>query len=259
VVAREVWQFYLVERPYGSFDQGGRHGWECVEGRYTMAFLMEYAATLGLIDVAYVSPVDARNDFRDRWGTDEFSCLSRYDGLLYVRVNALGAWCLGLAGRYEPPAETAEAVFKVLPNLDVVAPDKAPRPADVLLLERFAERNSENVWRLSAPKMVAAAEEGLTPGELADFLAARSAGPLPQTVTTFLEDQRARAEQLRDLGAARWVECADPAVAQLLVNDRRLRGTCLLAGERRLVFPLSAEGAVRKALRELGYPLPPPR
>jgi hypothetical protein len=80
---------------------------------------------------------------------------------------------------------------------------------------------------------------------------------LPQTVTSFLADLQARAGQVRDLGAARLLECADPATARLLVHDRRLRGLCDLAGERRLVFQATDEAAVRKAIKELGYVLPP--
>jgi hypothetical protein len=44
----------------------------------------------------------------------------------------------------------------------------------------------------------------------------------------------------------------------LLVNDRRLRDLCWIAGERHLVFRAADEPAVRRALRELGYALPPP-
>ena len=72
----------------------GRHIWEILQGRFVLAFLFEYAATLGLVDVAYLSPAWARNDFRDHWGTDELSCLSRYDGLMYFGSTrwARGAW-----------------------------------------------------------------------------------------------------------------------------------------------------------------------
>jgi hypothetical protein len=36
-----------------------------------MAFLFEFAATLGVVDVAYTTPEDARLGFRSTWG--EFS------------------------------------------------------------------------------------------------------------------------------------------------------------------------------------------
>jgi hypothetical protein len=258
-VARDSWRLYIGEQQYGSFGYNADFTWETLQGRFALAFLFEYAATLGLLDVAYISPVNARNDFRDRWGTDDLSCLSRYDGLLFVRINPLGAWCLGLAENYEPQAVAAERVLKVLPNLDVVASERMPPPADLLFLDRFTERRSDAVWHLSRDNTLAAVEQGLTVAELREFLAARSQGPLPQTAEVFLDDLEARASQLEDLGAARLMVCKDPVVARTLANDRRLRNLCQLAGERYLVFRAADEAALRRALRELGHVLPPPR
>src|SRR5205823_9541400 len=82
-VARDDWKLYLFEQQYGSFGYDAAHPWEALQGRYALAFLFEYAATLGLLDVAFLAPQAARNDYRDRWGTDDLSCLSRYDGLLF--------------------------------------------------------------------------------------------------------------------------------------------------------------------------------
>ncbi len=256
-LTHDYWKLYIAEQQYGSFGYDAFFTWECLEGRFTLAFLFEYAATLGLLDVAYIAPRRARNDFRERWGTDDLSCLSRYDGLMFFRINPLGAWCLGLADTYEPQAIAVDRVLKVLPNLDVVAADRPPTAADVLFLERFSERSSEAVWHLSKEKILAAVEHGLTVAELKDFLASRSTGPLPQTAEVFLDDLAEKVGQLEDLGSARLVGCKDAIVAQTLVNDRRLRGLCQLAGERYLVFKASDEAAVRRALRELGHVLPP--
>jgi hypothetical protein len=258
-VARNDWKLYISDPQYGSLGYDSRFAWEGLQGRFAMAFLFEYAATLGLLDVAYLSPVGARNDFGDRWGTDDLSCLSRYDGLMYFRINPLGAWCLGLVSSYEPPAADVEKVLKVLPNLDVVAADRQPSAADVLFLERFAERTSEAVWHLSRDRILVAVEQGLAVGELKEFLTSRVAGTLPQTAAVFLDDLEAKAGLLEDLGAARLVACKDAVVARTLASDRRLRDLCQLAGERCLVFKASDEAAVRRALRELGHVLPPPR
>ena len=176
-----------------------------------------------------------------------------------MRINPLGAWCLGLAEGYEPQAVPAERVLKVLPNHDVVAADKVPPAADVLLLDRFAERRSEAVWHLAAAKVLAAVEQGLAVEELKEFLAARSQEPLPQTVAVFLADLTEKAGQLEDLGAARLIACKDAVVARTLASDRRLGSLCQLAGERHLVFRAADETAVRRALRDLGHVLPPPR
>jgi Helicase conserved C-terminal domain len=258
-VTRDPWSLYISDANYGTLGYEGYHDWPILQGRYTLALLFEYAATLGLVDVAYVLPGGARRDFRKMWGPDDLAYLSRYDGLLYFRINALGAWVLGHTERHEPRLTAAEPTLKVLPNREVAVMGSALAPGDVLFLERFAEQVSDAVWRLSERRCPSAVEEGLSLVELQEFLRSRGGEALPQTVDVFLDDLRRRAEQLRDLGTARLLECADAELALLLVHDRRLRDLCRLAGDRQLVFRAADEPAVRRALRELGYALPPPR
>ncbi len=249
---------YIADHYYGSLGNAGGATWELLQGRYVLAVFFEYAATLGVLDVAYVPPQGARRDYSDLWGTEDLSCLSRYDGLVSVRINPLGAWCLGRAERYEEPALAVAEVVRVLPNLDVVVREPPPAPADRLLLERFADQESDAVWKLSREKALVVLEQGGSLDELADFLTARGAGPLPETVRVFLDDLRRQAARLRDLGLARLIECADAATAEALAADRLLRDRCWRAGERWLVFPTDEEAALRKALRQRGYILPPP-
>ena len=51
-VTREPWDLYISDPQYGSLGYDGYHDWEIVQGRYALCLLFEYAATLGLIDVA---------------------------------------------------------------------------------------------------------------------------------------------------------------------------------------------------------------
>lgn len=88
---RALWKLYLIAPKYGSLGYDGFHDWPILEGRYTLCVLFEYAAALGLIDLAYIDPVDARDD----WGADNLDYLSRYDGLVALRCNELGASALG--------------------------------------------------------------------------------------------------------------------------------------------------------------------
>ncbi|CAN5758003.1 hypothetical protein BH23PLA1_BH23PLA1_20140 [soil metagenome] len=258
-VAHDPWKLYFCEQRYGSLGDNGSASWEILQGRYVLAFLFEYAATLGLLDVAYLPPVGVRLDYVDCWGTDDLECLSRYDGLLFFRINPLGAWCLGLAKTYEPPILTPEPLLKVLPNRDVVAIDRTIPPADVLLLEQFAERKSEAVWHLGAGKILEAAEKGATVRELEAFLKARNQGPIPPTVQVFLDDLTDKVGQLEDLGTARLLACRDANVARLLVHDRQLRNLCQLAGENQIVFRAADESTVRRVLKKMGYVWPPSR
>jgi hypothetical protein len=106
------WRLYLVDSYYGSLGYAGREAWAVVEGRYALCVLFEYAATLGLIDIGYVDPCGARDDYRSLWGADNYAFLSRYDGLSYLRVNELGTAIL------HDPA--------VLPVLALPVPRRAP-------------------------------------------------------------------------------------------------------------------------------------
>ncbi len=198
-VTHNAWDLYIAERQYGSLGYDGSDSWAMIQGRFVLAFLFEYAATLGLLDVAYISPDGARPDFAGLWGTDDLSCLSRYDGLMFVRINSLGAWCLGLVEDYQPEVIQIEPVIRVLPNLDVVAADRQLTPADILFLDRFLERASEGVWRLSKEKALAVVEQGLAIAELKQYLTARNDGPLPQTVQVFLDDLEDKAGQIEEI------------------------------------------------------------
>jgi len=255
-LARNVWKLYIAEHQYGNFGYDGLFTWELLEGRFVMAMLFEYAATLGLIDIAYIAPQFARNDFRDRWGTDDYTCLSRYDGLKFVRINELGAWCLGLTPLYQPEHVITNRTWQVLPNHDVVSTELSPDPADAMFLDRVADRTSDRVWRLDREKILTAVEDGLTLGAITEFLENHSSEPIPQTVQTFLADLREKAGRLRDKGTVRMIECADAETARMLVLDAKLKTLCLPAGERNLVFRAANESTVRARLRKLGYVMP---
>ncbi len=251
-----LWKLYLVDAQYGSLGYDGFHVWEILEGRYTLAVLFEYAGTLGLLDLDYVHPTGAREDFQENWGGDNLDALSRYDGLQAIRLTALGRYALGLTDTYQPPVGEAEAeLLKVLPTLDVVATGILST-ADQLLLSAYAEHTADRVWTISAASLLAAINTGRDPQDFATFLAQRSEYELPGSLTILIGDVTRRATQLTDLGHARVIECADPALAALLTRDRALRSLCRPLGDRHLAIPLDQELTFRKALLKLGYVLP---
>ncbi len=250
-VTRNPWDLYICDPQYGSFGYEGssRH----LEGRYLLCLLFEYAATLGLIDVAYIPPAGARPDYHELWGTDDMAFFSRYDGLLYFRINGLGAYCVGSAESYAPAPMEVKPALRVLPNLEVVAIGAELEHGDRLALDCYAERTSDVVWKLEAAKLLLATEEGRTIAEIREFLSARSGAPLPEAVMRLLDDVADRSARIHDHGLARLLECAEPALAALIANDSRTRRHCMRAGERHLAVPAASEAAFRRGLRELGY------
>ena len=257
-ITRDPWNLYISEPGYGSLGYEGFHDWRILQARYALCLLFEYAATLGLLDVAYIPPHDARPDYRNLWGTDDLPFFSRYDGLLNFRVNPLGAYVLELADRYQPSTleVVATPVLRVLPNLEIAAIGAPLEPADALLLDSYAEKVSDAVWRLEQSRLLEAMEAGHDITVLAELLVSLSGQPLPETVERFLDDMARRVRSLKMAGAARLIECADAALAALIANDSRTKPYCLLAGDRWLAVPVESEPRFRSALRKLGYGLP---
>lgn len=251
LVTRRACDLYICELQYGSLGHGA--GERILEERYLYCLLLEYAATLGLIDVALIPPAGAREDYHGLWGTDDQVYFSRYDGLMYFRLTPLGAYCLGAECRYQPAPVQVKPVLRVLPNLEIAAIGAELEPGDRIALDTYATQVSDLVWRLDAGKLLGAIEEGRSVAEVQEFLAARSNGPLPDTVARLLEDVAGRCAKVLDCGLARLVECADPVLAALIANDSRTRRYCMQAGERHLVVPASSEAAFKRALREVGY------
>ena len=255
VVTRDAWTLYIADPHYGSLGYEGFGGWNILQERYMLAFLFEYAATMGLIDVAYIHPSGARRDHHELWGADDLDGLSRYDGLMYIRINALGAWCLGLADEYIPQAFEQRSVLKVLPNRDIVAIEPLS-PGDALFLDQFAVQTSEGVWKLDEKKILRMLEGGHAVRDVEAYLLAKSGEKLPQNVAVFLDDTNTRALQLTAVGPALLIAVGDASLAKQLAYERSLRSLCMLVGENHLVVPSEKENAFRRALRQLGYALP---
>jgi hypothetical protein len=252
-----LWKLYLDHPQYGSLGYAGFHGWELLEGRYSLAVLFEYAGTLGLIDLDYVYPNGAREDFRGNWGADELDALSRYDGLRSIRLTTLGAYVLGLTNSYQPPStDVIEAApLKVLSTLDIVATSDIPTPHRLLICA-YAKQINDHVWTVSATSLLSALDSGRDLTEFSTFLTQHTKHDPPSTLSTLIADVQRRAGQLTDLGHARVLECADPATAALIANDPNLRPLCHLIGDKHLAVPLDQELKFRKALLKLGYVVP---
>lgn len=254
-ITENPWTFYLGDPHYGSLGYDGYHNWEILQGRYLMAFLLEYLATLGMIDVATIPPEGAQSDYSELGGSDDLNYLSRYDGLCYLRLNALGAYCLDISDNFEAPPFEIRQALKVMPNLEIALTGEAELlPSDHLLLSRFAEKVSDRLWRLQPQTILAAAtEEGLPLKEMIEFLSARNGEDLPDTVKRTFQDIQERLAKLSYRGASHLLEVNDPMLAQILANESALRPLCFLAGERYLVVPADNAAAFKRGLRELGY------
>lgn len=251
-VSRDPWGLYITDSHYGSLGYDGYHDWEILQGRYILCLLFEYAATLGMVDVAYDSPVEARDDFRTIWGTDELAFLSRYDGLTKFRLTKLGAYCLGLSSEYSSKPITQKASFTVMPSLRLIVSSELS-PDEEAMLESFADGTSETEWQFSIIRTLKTIEAGHDVRALSDFLQERDEQPLPDTVAAFFHDAVERDRAIRNRGDAKLIECVDAALAERIANAAAVKNYCLRAGDRHLVVPANREQHFRRELEKLGY------
>jgi hypothetical protein len=122
-----------------------------------------------------------------------------------------------------------------------------------MALNAYSTYVSDSVWRLDAGQLLAAIEAGRQVDEIRTFLVARSGAAIPDTVERLIDDVAERTTLFHDRGLARLIECADPALAARIANDKRTRKHCMRAGEWHLVVTGSSEAAFRRALRDAGY------
>jgi hypothetical protein len=216
---------------------------------------LESLATLGVLDVAYIYPHQLWPDLHDSLNGDLPFC-SRYDGLLYVRLNPLGAWGLAVTDRYEVLVEDRPRPFRVLPNHDLVFLHGPPEAADRATLELLATPENDRVWKLDGVRMLSHLEAGGGLAELREFLEANAEGGLPPVVTEYLDQLATRAAACLGHREAVLVEWVDEALARTLATSTGLRGLCHHAGQHRLVVPAGKLTAFRNALKRLGYVLP---
>lgn len=255
-VARDEWNLYIAESGYGSlgYEYGANFDkWYIFQARYILAVLFEYAATLGLIDVAYISPYGARRDYGELWGTDDLDFLSRYDGLKFIRINHLGAYCFELEDNYELPEVAVKSSFSILPNLKIKVIGETLTGGEELFLENFAEKETAEVWRLSRERTIAALESGQKIEALREFLQKREEQLLPETVEGFLRDTEKRAAALTDKGTARIIECETAIIADELVANPHTKKFCQRVGKKSLAIFEQDEKKFRETVRKIGY------
>ena len=240
---------YIGNPSYGNLAYDST--WEVLEGTYTRLFLLEYAATLGLLDVAYASPDHFWGRWQGFWWAEDLPFLSPYDGVSFVRITPLGAWILGINPTYEAP-KPPSVELQVLPNLEVVCMGELPHSAR-LLLDAWCTPSSERTWGLSRDSLLKALDGGGDLDRFVDLLKESAPQDLPQTVTALLKEVRRRAGALSEHGEMVVIEAKSKAIALEIAHHRRTKSMCTLIGEKTLLVPPSRAQAFRKATLGLGY------
>jgi hypothetical protein len=252
-VTHDPWKLYIAERQYGTLGYDGAHGWEILQDRYISALLFEYAATLGMLDIAYRDPAGARDDYGLMWGTDDLAFLSRYDGMHSFRLTPLGAYLLGIETAHRPVALMSNVALSVMPSLQVNVVRGTLGPEEALLLENWAVAEPPQSWRLDSEKALCAIEKGHDIEELRDFLQTRDDLPMPEPVEAFLRLCARNGKALKTGASAVLIECRDEEAADTIAGHEETASLCLRAGPRTLAVRTDQMDRFRQRVRLLGF------
>ncbi|MFH0821961.1 MAG: hypothetical protein V2B18_04370, partial [Pseudomonadota bacterium] len=242
---------------FSSHDYGYLVDDESIDLQYMRVFLFETLGSLGLVDLAYVFPHFLWPEFEGVWGTDELPFCGKYDGLLYVRLNELGAYCLSLTETFQPGSSADRDDLRILPNYDIVLSNPHPS-ASILthMLDLIAVRSSDLVRRIDRDKVLGYLGTGGSAEDLLNFLETHAPEGVPENVRSFLEDIAVRARTLVSSEEAVVIETANEESAAAVAADPRTAKICSLTQGRFLVVRKSNLRAFESALMRMGYLLP---
>jgi hypothetical protein len=210
-------------------------------------------ATLGMIDVAYSVPHGVRSDYHGNWGADDYAYLSRYDGLGWFRLNALGAFSLGMVDEYRLKTPKMLPLLRATDEQEFLLL-RAPEAHERMLLEQYATI-SKNHLRLDTVRALSAIEQGGALVDLISLLRQQTESKLTVEVEDFLDDLKTRTTSIRDGGSARIIECASESLAMLVAESGETGKYCFYVDGKRVVVAEKSLHSFLNGLRKLGYVL----
>ena len=238
---------YLFSPEYGEFYEGS---WEGLEVRYLRCFLVEYAATLGLIDVV-MAPPESDGGYYD--GINEMDCLSRYDGLRFFRLTPLGEYVLELTDNYQEEETTSTETVLSIQRQGRIAFDNQPTLWEQSFISLYAEQGTDTIWTLSRRKIMEALQVGGSTDDLKHFLLAREEQPfLPEDCENILKQAEINRDGVKLHSEALIMTCKNQEVVERVVNDKVLSKWCQRLGKLQLVIPKNKEKKFRDSLNAMG-------
>lgn len=176
---------WLLQKPLGFFTYYDslqeKHisgtGWSTIHEFFIDVVLIEYLATLGLVDVMFV-PRAPYPDFVRLYRVQSF------------RLTPLGAHVLGVQKHKRYEQEGSQTGLVVQPNFELIIPNDETKNFHRFFFDRFAETVSHGVtpvYKLTFKAMARARDQGISVDEIITHLHKYSEQQLPQNVLATLQ------------------------------------------------------------------------
>lgn len=241
---------YIGHAHYGRIYQE-----ESLTNVYTRCLMMEYFTTLGMIDIAYLDPNAASDEYFNNIGHFDLDYLSIYDGLQYLRLTQLGAHILGLTESYSeaPSAETPILLLSKL-RIQYLQP---PTSSERVFLINYADEVSGDTWQLSKDKLLSHIEHGGDLDELQAFINVRDEQPyLPVEIEILFKTLEKNKQAVKSEGRVLLLKCDSEATAKNIASAPQINKWCQRVGRDQLIIPENKESQFRSLIHELSYAMP---
>ncbi|SMD08273.1 hypothetical protein SAMN02746065_13021 [Desulfocicer vacuolatum DSM 3385] len=242
------WKLYFYDPQYGNLDYF--ETWPLLQTRYLLIYFFEYCATLGILDIAYTYPDNARPDYQGCWGAEELEFLSHCDGLMQLRLTELGAYALGLQKEYGAADDQS---FELQDTRIIHKGMAPPTPNHSLFLNKIAEPQAGNTWEISFLSLINALKSGETSlKEIRKFITDLTSAKPGKTLNKLFKEVEKRSSAVVEEGEVTLVACHLEARKQIL-TDQKLGSLCMPAGDRHLVILPGKKEKFAKGLEALGF------
>ena len=248
-VSNDPTYLYIGEHAYGMIESN-----VMIVNAYVRCLLMEYFATLGLIDIAYVSPMDTNDDYFDGEICDEY--LSNYDGLNAIRLTPLGSYVLGIIDSFTDTFSTVNTRLNLFSGNKFIF-NQLPTSNEKIFLSNYADKIAENTWQLSSEKILSYIENGNELDEIQNFLSTRDMQPFfPEETEYFFKELNKNKKAVKQEGYVLLLSCQTEDIAKKISSSPSMLKWCQRVGERQLIIPKAKENQFRKLIHELHYAMP---
>lgn len=231
------------------WDLSSNEYYQLIEQPYIKVVLLEYLATLGLIDVGLVD----YSDYVDGYYYED-TPEGVYDSFQSFRITNWGAYLLGQNDEYASSQPAEEGKFSIGEGLTLTLFDTA-LPGDKLLIETIGVPLGTDQYRLDTVKLLDAVDAGQSFAQYKSFLLNgldKKAGNQPAALVKWLDTLEANLKAVK-LKQKATVYTVNAAVAELLKTDKVLKSQGEMLSGSTVLVTSGKDGKFRKRLKELGY------
>ena len=202
-----IYTYYEYEHYYYP-DQ---NSWEEEEGRFIDVVLMEYLASMGIVDLLI------SEDYND----DDIE----YFKVEYFKVTQLGAHTLGINDDYKIENIEDETGIIIQPNYEIIVQEGAMKDVHCIYLDKFAEELSEetvSIYKISFKAMVTALDNKISIEEIIDYFEEYSQNKIPDNVLMSLNEWKEKSKKIK-IRTVTIVETDDKYLLEELKNYKEIK------------------------------------